>query len=133
ALDIARQLNSPAPKKVASLQGAVQYLWHRNNPEKAQYNKTDVVAHNGFKYRQYLTDIGVDTDSILQEVVSGISEPGCSEYADLVDDAVSEKFDDWFPAVRSQTIFLTAYLRSNRHKSRRMYDSETGEILKEVK
>ncbi|MCC9879621.1 replication protein, partial [Streptococcus agalactiae] len=54
-------------------------------------------------------------------------------YADLVDYAVSEKFDDWFPTVRSQTIFLTAYLRSNRHKSRRMYDSETGEILNEVK
>ncbi|MCC9884174.1 replication protein, partial [Streptococcus agalactiae] len=54
-------------------------------------------------------------------------------YADLVDYAVSEKFDDWFPTVRSQPIFLTAYLRSNRHKSRRMYDSETGEILTEVK
>ena len=27
---------------------------------------SEVVAHNGFKYRQYLTDIGVDTDSILR-------------------------------------------------------------------
>ena len=44
-----------------------------------------------FKYRQYLTDIGVDTDSILQEVIQWIQETGCSEYRDLVDYAVSER------------------------------------------
>ncbi|MFW3364995.1 Rep family protein, partial [Aerococcus viridans] len=77
-----------------NLQGAVQYLWHRNNPEKYQYNKSDVVAHNGFKYRQYLTDIGVDTDTILQEIIQWVQETGCSEYGDLVNYSVSEKFDD---------------------------------------
>ncbi|MCC9879129.1 replication protein, partial [Streptococcus agalactiae] len=97
ALDIARQLNSPAPKKVASLQGAVQYIWHRNKPEKAQYNKSEGVAHHGFKSRHYLPEIGGDTESILQDVGSGISETGWSEYADLVEYAVYEKFDDWFP------------------------------------
>ena len=94
---------------------------------KYQYNKSDVVAHNGFKYRQYLTDIGVDTDMILQEIIQWVQETGCSEYGDLVNYSVSEKFDDWFPTVRSQTIFLTAYLRSNRHKPR-VFDKETGEL-----
>ena len=74
-------------------------------PWKYQYNKADVVAHNGFKYRQYLTDVGVDTDIILQEVIQWVKETGCSEYGDLVDYSVSEKFDDWFQTVRSQTIF----------------------------
>lgn len=129
ALKLSEALNSPAPQKIANLQGAVQYLWHRNNPEKYQYNKSEVVAHNGFKYRQYLTDIGVDTDSILQEIVQWISETGCSEYADLVNYSVNEKFDEWFQTVRSQTIFLTAYLRSNRHKPKYEFDKETGEIL----
>ena len=54
-------------------------------------------------------------------------ETGCSEYGDLVNYSVSEKFDDWFPTVRSQTIFLTAYLRSNRHKPKNV-NKETGEI-----
>ena len=26
-------LNAPEPVKTKNLQGAVQYLWHRNNPE----------------------------------------------------------------------------------------------------
>ena len=99
---------------------------------KYQYNKSDVVAHNGFKYRQYLTDIGVDTDSILQEVIEWIKETGCSEYRDLVDYAVSERFDDWFPTVRSQTIFLNSYLRSNRH-SQKKHNPETGEVLWKLK
>lgn len=127
-LKISEMLNAPEPVKTKNLQGSVQYLWHRNNPEKYQYNKSDVVAHNGFKYRQYLTDIGVDTDSILQEVIEWIKETGCSEYRDLVDYAVSERFDDWFPTVRSQTIFLNSYLRSNRH-SQKKYNPETGEVL----
>ncbi len=128
-LDISNKLNAPIPQKIANLQGAVQYLWHRNNPEKAQYNKSDVVAHNGFKYRQYLTDIGVDTDVVLREVIAWISDTGCMEYADLVNYAVSEKFDDWFMVVRSQTIFLNAYIRSNRHGSKGInVDIETGEI-----
>ena len=38
-LKISEMLNAPKPEKVGSLQGAVQYLWHRNNPEKYQYNK----------------------------------------------------------------------------------------------
>lgn len=59
-------LNASEPKKVASLQGSVQYLWHRNNLEKYQYYKSEVIAHNGFRYRQYLTDDRVDTDVILQ-------------------------------------------------------------------
>lgn len=126
-LEIAKGLNAPIPQSVGSLQGAVQYLWHRNNPEKAQYNKSEVVAHNGFRYRQYLTDIGVDTETILREVVLWIEETGCTEYADLVNYSIAEKFDDWFPVVRSQTIFLTAYLRSSRHKPN--VDLETGEVL----
>lgn len=125
---ISELLNAPEPQRVVSLQGSVQYLWHRNNPEKYQYNKSEVVAHNGFKYRQYLTDVGVDTDVILQEVINWIEESGCTEYAELVNYAVSEKFDDWFQTVRSQTIFLTAYLRSNRHKPVMKIDKETGEI-----
>ncbi|KKW74649.1 hypothetical protein [Lactococcus cremoris] len=55
-------------------------------------NKSEVVAHNGFRYRQYLTDVGVDTDVILQEIVQWIRESNCYEYGDLVDYAVSEKF-----------------------------------------
>lgn len=128
AVKISEMLKAPFPEKVGSLQGAVQYLWHRNNPEKYQYDKSGVVAHNGFKYRQYLTDIGVDTDSVLQDIVFWISETGCTEYADLVNYAVIEKFDEWFQTVRSQTIFLTAYLRSNRHKPKNV-DMQTGEIL----
>jgi hypothetical protein len=127
AKEVSEKLNAPEPKRVNSLQGAVQYLWHRNNPEKFQYDKSKVVAHNGFKYRQYLSDIGVDTDSILQEVIQWVRESGCSEYRDLVDYAVTERFDDWFPTVRSQTIFLNSYLRSNRHSSPKI-DPETGEI-----
>lgn len=65
-----------------------------------------------------------DTDVILQKIVQWIRESNCYEYGDLVDYAVSEKFDDWFPTVRSQTIFLTAYLRSNRYKPFKKIDRE---------
>ena len=62
----------------------------------------------------------------MQEVVAWIQETGCSEYGDLVDYSVSEKFDDWFQQLEVR-LYLTAYLRSNRHKPR-LIDKETGEI-----
>ena len=52
-----------------------------------------------------------------------------SKNIERVQSFIDEKFDEWFPTVRSQTIFLTAYLRSNRYKPFKKIDRETGEIL----
>ena len=115
-------------KKKKKTRGSSIFVAQKQS-EKYQYNKSDVVAHNGFKYRQYLTDIGVDTDSILQRSyrmdkkkldVLNIEIQSIMQYQNV--SMIG------FPTVRSQTIFLNSYLRSNRH-SQKKYNPETGEVL----
>ena len=116
ALDIAKQLNSPDPIKVASLQGAVQYLWHRNNPEKYQYKPSEIIAHGGADIRKYLTATGGDKIKILAEMQDWIDETGCTEFHELARYARNERFDDWYDVIATQsTVFLNAYIRSKRH------------------
>ena len=44
---IAESINAPMPKGVGSAKGLVRYMIHLDNPEKYQYEKSDIVAHGG--------------------------------------------------------------------------------------
>ena len=46
-LKISEMLNAPKPEKVGSLQGAVQYLWHRNNPENISITRVKLLLIMG--------------------------------------------------------------------------------------
>ena len=40
--EIARLLHAPIPQRVNSLTGSVRYLTHMDNPEKHQYDSSDI-------------------------------------------------------------------------------------------
>ena len=84
-----------------------------------------MVAHNGFRYRQYLTDVGVDTDVSLHDIVQWLRKSNCHDYGALVD----VKFVEWFPTVSSKTLSLCADIRSTRFKPFTPIDRHTGDIL----
>lgn len=46
-LPFSRAVNGSFPIKCRSLRGSVRYFYHADNPEKAQYSKTDIKAHCG--------------------------------------------------------------------------------------
>lgn len=39
---------------IVSMEGSVQYLCHLNNPDKVQYNVSDIVSLCGFDWRRYM-------------------------------------------------------------------------------
>lgn len=51
--ELTEQLNSPIPKRVDSLRGAVRYLVHYDNPEKFQYSISDIRCYGGFDLADY--------------------------------------------------------------------------------
>lgn len=46
--EIAKSLNAPIPQKVVSIIGAVRYFIHLDNPDKHQYNQSDIKSFCGF-------------------------------------------------------------------------------------
>lgn len=115
--EITESLNSPIPQKVENAKGMVRYFAHLDNPEKYQYNKSDIVSHGGVDVHKFLTSSGGDKKRILSEIQEWINESGCVEFSDLADYARVEHYDDWYEVIiNSSTIFLNAYIRSMRYK-----------------
>ena len=51
---ITDSLNATIPQVVNNLKGYYRYLTHQDNPEKAQYDKADIISLNGFCVGDYV-------------------------------------------------------------------------------
>ena len=65
---------------------------------------------------------------LLKEVIEFIRDEDIIEYYELVNYAMLERPDDWFPLItEGYTIMIREYINSNRHRTR--FDVVTGEII----
>lgn len=115
--EITDSLNAPIPQKVENAKGMVRYLVHLDNPEKYQYDKSDIVSYCGADILKYLTSTGGDKLRAIAEMQEWIDENDCVEFSTLADYARRERFDDWYDiVVNHSTLFLNAYIRSKRYR-----------------
>lgn len=117
--ELTKQLNAPIPKRAESVTGLVRYMAHLDNPEKAQYKVSDIISHGGFDVEDAIKPRAKDRYLIIKEIISWINEYNVMEFVDLVDYAMNNRFDDWFPLLTdTSTIFFSAYFKSVRHTSK---------------
>lgn len=121
-------------EKVESLRGYARYLCHLDNPEKAQYNPSDVVTLGGSDY-SYTIGIVADKYKAVREMIAFVKANGIVSYADLLEYAAVEQ-DTWFRILcDSGTVVMKEYLKSLSwgHRSditsRAHVDPDTGEVL----
>ncbi len=136
-LEIAQSVNVKIVKRIDNAKGMIRYFLHLDNPEKYQYPKAEMKAHGGADIEKYLTASGGDHLKILAEIQEWIDETGCVELVELARYAVRERMDDWYPVVATKsTIYLNAYLRSNRHSKKEanalLEPSTDQKILNEI-
>lgn len=118
---------------VESVRGMARYLCHLDNPEKAQYNPSDVVSLNGSDY-SYTIGIVADKYKAVREMIAFCKANQIVNYADLLEYASVEQ-DSWFRILcDSGTVVMKEYLKSvswgNRSRSSSIVvDSNTGEVL----
>lgn len=121
-------------EKVESLRGYARYLCHLDNPEKAQYNPSDVVSLNGSDY-SYTIGIVADKYKAVREMIAFCKANQIVSYAELLEYASVEQ-DTWFRILcDSGTVVMKEYLKSVSwgHRSgstmHPKVDPETGEVL----
>lgn len=115
---LTKKLNAPAPQKVANAKGMVRYFAHMDNPEKYQYSKSDIVAHCGADLSELLEVTKTERYTLIREMMEFVNENGIIEMKDLLDYAMHEKFDDWFPLLCDNSAYIMdSYIKSNRHKT----------------
>lgn len=93
-----------------------RYLLHLDNPEKAQYDVSDIVCLNGGSPDFDKQMSAVEKRELRTEIVKSCRENGVCEYADLVEYAISRR-PDWLSDVYSATIFWRGYFASVRNRN----------------
>jgi len=135
-LEVLKPLNCTIPQKVQNAKSLIRYFAHLDNPDKAQYRLSDVIAHGGVDVLDLLAPTKSQRYSLLRDMFDYIEEHNLTEYKDFVNYARIHHYDDWWPLIcDNSTYLLTSFIKSQRHSkqsgSALRVCSETGEIISE--
>ncbi|MCL2605572.1 MAG: replication protein [Defluviitaleaceae bacterium] len=113
---------------VMSLSGYVRYLAHMDNPEKAQYDPTEIIALNGADLTSILKNSQTDINKYIGEVMNFCVENQIYELSTLSHYAMREE-SDWFAVITAKPYLFVQYLASLRH-GRINLDSQSNQEVK---
>ena len=98
-------------EKVNSIRGYARYLCHLDNPDKAQYEQSEVRSMGG---ADYVGTIGlvIDKYKAISEMIDYCKENNIISYSDLLEYCRLERFD-WFRVLCDNgTVVMKEYLKS---------------------
>lgn len=111
------KLGQTIPQPLEQVRGYYRYLTHEDNPEKAQYDKADILTLNGFNFRDFVEMTKSEVIRFKREVQVFIRDNKITEYGHLMDlllDA-GDAMSDHYEVAANNTLFFTAYLTSRRY------------------
>lgn len=121
------EINQPLPIALESVRGYFRYFTHKDNPEKYQYDSTQIQLFNGFDVTDILNNFEVF--QFLKEIQVMVIEHDIVEYSDLLDYLMQQGYMELWNVACSHTLFLNTYITSKRHK----LDKEKQELRKPQK
>ena len=125
--EVTKKVFATIPQPVASIKGLVRYMIHMDNPEKKQYDKSEIIGHGGVDVMDLLRPTSGLRYQCIKEMQGWVREKKVTEFADLMEYAADERFDDWFPLLCDNS----AYIMGEYIKSRRNFITE-GEKKKDA-
>lgn len=116
--EVIAPLNCPIPKRCFSTKGNIRYMAHIDNPDKYQYKISDIVAHGGYDIADAFKPSSSERYTIIRDMCSFVRANDICEFQDLVDYAMEEHFDDWFPLLCDSCAYVVGqYIKSQRHRA----------------
>lgn len=98
-------------ESVSTVRGYARYLVHADNPEKAQYDKSQVRAFSGADY-DAITHLPTDDVKMVREMMEYIRVNHITSFAQFADVCAVEH-EEWFRAlVTKSTYFIKEYIKS---------------------
>lgn len=118
--EITDLINSPRPERCHNAKAMVRYMVHMDNPEKAQYKVSDLKAYGGVDLQELLRPSTSEKYNMIKEMIEYVRDHNIKELQDLIDYAISERYDDWFPLLCDSCIYVVnQYIKSVRHRANR--------------
>lgn len=109
-------LNCPIPQYLESVKGYYRYLTHMDNPEKAQYNKDDIEALNGFNILNYVEITKAEAAEYKRKIQTLIREKDIIEYCDLLDYLIDNSLFEELDIAMNNTLLFNNYIKSRKYK-----------------
>ena len=98
-------------ESVSTVRGYARYLVHADNPEKAQYSKSNVRAFSGADY-DAITHLPTDDVKMVREMMEYIRVNQIASFAQFAD-VCAVDHEEWFRAlVTKSTYFIKEYIKS---------------------
>lgn len=97
----------------------IRYFVHADNPDKAQYDKSEIECHCGYDYGDAFKTSNRTRYDLLKAILSYIVDADVTEYEDIVVYAMHNE-PDWFEALAdSCTFMVNSFIKSRRHRKER--------------
>src|SRR5699024_12466958 len=107
-------------------------MLHLDNPDKAQYDSSDLQAFNGADITELLKPISADRYSMITDILQFIDDNQIMEFEDILTYARLKKLDTWFPLLCDNSAYIIdSEIKSkrNRFKDSNIV-SNNGELVK---
>lgn len=118
-MELCQDLNCPRPERCHNAKAMVRYMAHLDNPDKAQYNISDIVPHGGVDIAEMLRPNASERYTLIREMIGFIRDNEIIEFQDVMDYAAEMRPDDWFPLLCDNSAFVVnQYVTSQRHRKK---------------
>lgn len=110
-------LISPIPQTCNNKSGMIRYFIHIDNPEKAQYQKSEIQTFGNIDIEDYFKPSSTEKARIAKEILQFCNKNKIDSIADL-NDYCMENNDDWFCFLFNNPFYVNMVL-SRRHSAKR--------------
>ena len=125
-------LNATIPQALESVRGMYRYFSHKDNPEKYQYNETDIATLNGFNIADLIELTKSEVNEIKAKILKMIRDINIIEYSDLIDILLDNELLSEYDVAINNTFFFNTYITSRRNSSSITTTKEVLESKKKI-
>lgn len=116
AEEISSSVNGTNCIMCQSVNGMIRYTIHKDNPEKAQYDRKDIDVIGSYDVDEAFKN-SIDRYIMIKEMIEYIKNNNVTEYIDFMEFCANNKFEDWFKLLCDNCSFvIQGAITSNRHK-----------------
>lgn len=114
------------PQKCSNPKGLVRYMTHCDNPEKYQYNKSDIRVIGQYDIEPFFKATIGEERAVRREIMAFVRDNDIFEFADLVEYCL-EHNEIWDDYLASHTYYIKEYVSSRRYRERDNRGREVGD------
>ena len=115
-------LNATIPQALESVRGMYRYFTHKDNPEKYQYDESEILGVNGFNIADLVELTKSEVNELKRSILTIVREADIIEYADLIDFLVDNEMLVEYDIAVNNTFFFNSYIASRRNSYTRLND-----------